>query len=72
MEYLQEDSASTVIPPTSASDVMDQHNERGGITFGATLIYPRNRKKTTQKEMIVRLRAVFYQPMEREFCLSLT
>ena len=38
MEYLQEDSASTVILPTSAPDVMGQHNKTGGITFGAGLI----------------------------------
>jgi len=38
MEHWQKGSASTVIPPMSASDVMDQHNKTGGITFGAALI----------------------------------
>lgn len=38
MEYWQEDSASTDIPPPSASDVVGKHNKIGGITFAATLI----------------------------------
>ena len=44
-EYWLEGSTSTAIPTTSNSDVMGQHNEIGGITFGevpvfqATLIY---------------------------------
>ena len=37
MGYWWEGSASTAIPPTSASGVMGQHN--AGITFGAALIY---------------------------------
>ena len=36
-EYWQEDSASTAIPPTSASDVVVQHNKIGGIIIGAVL-----------------------------------
>jgi len=36
--YWWEGSVSTVIPPTSASDIMGQHNKTGGITFGAALI----------------------------------
>lgn len=33
-----ESSASTVIPPASASDVLGQQNELRGITFGADLL----------------------------------
>lgn len=39
MECWQEGSSSTATQPTSASDVMDQHNKIGGIAFGAALIY---------------------------------
>ena len=39
MEYWQEGSTPTAIPPTSTSDVMGQHNKTGGITFRATLVY---------------------------------
>ena len=39
MGYWWEGSALTAIPPTSASDVVGQHNKMGGITFGAALIY---------------------------------
>ena len=39
MEYWQEGSASTTIPPTSITDVMGQHNNIGGITFGAALVF---------------------------------
>jgi len=38
MEYWQEGSTSTAILPTSASDVMSQHNKIRGITSGAALI----------------------------------
>ena len=38
MEYRWEGSASTVIPPTSAYDVVDQHHEEV-IIFGAVLVY---------------------------------
>ena len=34
-----EGSTSTVIPPTSTSDVRGHHNKIGGITFGAALIF---------------------------------
>ena len=34
--YWWEDSVSTVIPPTSASDVVAQDNKIEGITFGAS------------------------------------
>ena len=38
MAYCWEGSMSTVIPPTSASDVLGYHNKIGGINFGAFLI----------------------------------
>jgi len=38
MKYWWEDSTSTAVPPTSASDIMSQSNNMGGITFGAALI----------------------------------
>jgi len=38
MEYWLECSTSTAIPPTSASDIMGQHNKIGGITFRAVFI----------------------------------
>ena len=38
MEYIWEGSTSTAIPPTSSSDVTSQHNEIGGITFGAAFV----------------------------------
>jgi len=38
MEYWQESSITTAIPPTSASDVMSPHNKIGGINFGAASI----------------------------------
>jgi hypothetical protein len=37
MEYWRE--GSTSMSPSSASDVMGQHNKIGGINFGATLIF---------------------------------
>ena len=37
-EYGWEDPSSTAISPTSASDVVNQHNETWGVTFGAVLI----------------------------------
>ena len=37
MEYCWEGSASTVRPPTSASDIMGQHNEVGHTTLGVVL-----------------------------------
>jgi len=37
-EHWWEDSASTAIPPTSASDVMGQHHKIGHITFRAAVI----------------------------------
>ena len=36
--YWWEGSTSTAVPPTSASDAVGQHNQIGGITFGASLI----------------------------------
>ena len=39
MEYLWEGIISTAIPPKSMSGVMGQHNNKGDITFGATLIH---------------------------------
>jgi len=44
MEYWWEGSTSTVIPPTSASDIIRQHNKIGGITFRAAF-------RDTMKEM---------------------
>ena len=38
MEYCQEGSTSTVLPPTSASNVTGQHNKIGSIIFGAALV----------------------------------
>lgn len=38
MEYWQEGSASTAMPPTFASDILGLHNKVGGVTFRATLI----------------------------------
>ena len=38
-EYREAGSASTAIPPTSASDVMDKNNKIGGMTFRAALIF---------------------------------
>ena len=38
LEYWWEGSTSTAVPPTSASDAVGQHNQIGGITFGASLI----------------------------------
>ena len=38
MEYWWEGSASTVVPPTSTSDVMGQHNKIECITFRAALV----------------------------------
>ena len=39
MEYWWEGSTSTAIPPTSASDTVDWHDEIGGIAFVAALIF---------------------------------
>ena len=39
MEYWRGGSTSTAISPTSASDIVGQHNKIGGINSGATLIY---------------------------------
>ena len=39
MEYWWEGSASSAMPPTSASDVMGQHSKIGGITFWAALVH---------------------------------
>ena len=46
IEYWQEGSTSTAIPPTSASDTVCQHNKIGGITFKAALVL---------KEILVRI-----------------
>ena len=39
MEHWGEGSASTAIPPTSASDVVGQCNRTGAVTFRAALVY---------------------------------
>jgi len=39
MEYWQDGSVSTAIPPTSASDVIGWQNKIGGINFSVALIY---------------------------------
>uniref|UniRef100_A0A803YMY0 CDC42 small effector 2 n=1 Tax=Meleagris gallopavo TaxID=9103 RepID=A0A803YMY0_MELGA len=41
-EYWQEDSISTAIPSTSASDITEHHNKIGGVTFGAALVQCRS------------------------------
>ena len=38
MEYWWEGSASTAVPPPSASDIVNQYNKIGGTAFGAVLI----------------------------------
>ena len=38
MEYRWEDATSTATPPTSTTDIVDQHNKMGGSTFGAVLV----------------------------------
>jgi len=38
MGYWWEGSLSTAIPPTSASDIVGQHNKTGGITFRAAIV----------------------------------
>ena len=40
MGYWWEGSASTAVPPTSASDIVGQHHQAGGIMFGAAFIFP--------------------------------
>ena len=37
-EYWWEGSFYTVIPPTSASDIVGQDHKIGGITFGTALV----------------------------------
>ena len=37
-EYWWKGTTSTAISPTSASDIMGQHNKIGGITFGAAFM----------------------------------
>jgi len=39
MGYWWEGSTSTVISPTSTSDIVGQNNKMGGITFGAAFIF---------------------------------
>jgi len=39
MEYWWKGSSSTAVPPTSASDVVGQHNKIADITFEAALIH---------------------------------
>jgi len=39
MEYWWEGSTCTAIPPPSASDMVGQHHNIGGITFGAAFIH---------------------------------
>ena len=38
MEYWWKGTTSTVIPSTSTSDTLGQHNKKGGITFRAALL----------------------------------
>jgi len=45
MEYWWEGATSAAIPPKSTSDVVDQDDQTGGITFGAALV---NNAKTVQ------------------------
>ena len=51
MGYRWEGSAYTAIPPTSASDVTGQHHNKGGITFGAGLIFLKAQMITVFKEI---------------------
>jgi len=52
MEYWWEDSASSVIPQTSASDVMCQHNKIGVITFEAALLYILKQQKKIGSQVL--------------------
>ena len=46
MKYWQKGSSPTVTAPKAASDVMDQHNKIGGVTFAkAVKIKPKTTKK---------------------------
>ena len=38
-EYCWEGSTPTAIPPTSTSDVVGQHHEIGGVTFGGAVTH---------------------------------
>ena len=38
-EYQQEGSPCAAVPPTSASDVVGQHNKIGGVTFVTDPVY---------------------------------
>jgi len=40
MEYWQEGTTFTAVPPTSTSDVMGQHKIVGSITFEAAFVIP--------------------------------
>ena len=40
MGYWWEGSTSTVVPPTSASDIVGQHNKIGGIAFRSAFAWP--------------------------------
>jgi len=53
MEYWLEGSTFTVTPPTSTSDVVGQHNNIGGTTFRAALMYlePLNTRTSSFKVM---------------------
>jgi len=51
MEYWWEGSAPTAILPPSSSDLVFQHNKKGGITFRATLICYRRECKRLAFEL---------------------
>ena len=47
-EYWWEGSASAAIPPPFTSDVVGQHNNIGGITFGAAIV---NTERKTKRSL---------------------
>ena len=64
MEYWWEDSVSTAILLTSASDVMGQHNKIGGTTCAAALV---NRSRCAH---VLVSPHNFYTSLAAEFCLQ--
>ena len=59
MEYWQDGSTSTAIPPILVSDSMDQQNEIGGITFEAVLIYMRLHEEMQSLDYLKRICFLF-------------
>jgi len=67
MEYWREDSTSTAISPTSASDIVGQHNKIGGINFGVTLVV-----SNRLGEQIVSYVVLISKEMIKEVVLSMS